>query len=651
MLEYRNLAGHWIEFFHAAISVDPEAPPADRPALAGAVSALIPLLLIRHRRRPDLPMTRLAREVIAAHLARPLNVAPSPPLVGALEEPGDFGRVDHGRLAVTGWIGHLESQIVRVVARVDPIRETELTLVPARSDVLGRFSELHPDRTVGFAGLVDFPSGLERPALLTIMATLANGQRRLAFAQRLRERAGSIERPRPEATRIEFARASWALIRAARRLDLSTAGMLHAAHQTWKDLPARRPPAARSRPPQPQADRTIRVVVVTHNLNFEGAPRLLLELVTYFHRQQGFPVRVWSPTEGPLRALYEAEGIPVNLVPLDALSAATGRDALKAEFSHLADQIGLGLCDLVIANTLASFWAVHAARAAGKPSLFYVHESAPPERFLAASANPSLVAAAGEALELADRVVFTAEASRQVFASFDRRGRFVVLPSWLDGDSIRRFIAGHDKAALRAKHGFSSDAIVVLNLGTVCERKGQHVMVQAVEQLEPELRARRPDRAVVFALVGARDDDFGRQTAGAIQAAGLQSVRLIPETRDNLDFHRLADVLVCTSFEESSPRVLLEAALFGTSIVTTDVNGIPEILSAREAHLVPAGDPYLLAAAIRAALDELQAGHRQRADRAAATVARHYDRTQSLPRHAALALAVVAETAGVSTRR
>ena len=38
-------------------------------------------------------------------------------------------------------------------------------------------------------------------------------------------------------------------------------------------------------------------------------------------------------------------------------------------------------------------------------------------------------------------------------------------------------------------------------------------------------------------------------------------------------------MLVCTSFEESFPRVLLEAMVFGDRIVSTDVNGIPEMLT------------------------------------------------------------------------
>ena len=95
---------------------------------------------------------------------------------------------------------------------------------------------------------------------------------------------------------------------------------------------------------------------------------------------------------------------------------------------------------------------------------------------------------------------------------------------------------------------------------------------------------------------------------------GLSELKIFNETGDIYDFYRLADILVCTSFEESFPRVLLEAMVFGTRIVSTDVNGIPEMLTGNdEAYLVPAGDPFKLAAALKLALAELERGDRSAA--------------------------------------
>jgi len=267
----------------------------------------------------------------------------------------------------------------------------------------------------------------------------------------------------------------------------------------------------------------------------------------------------------------------------------------------------------------------------------YVHESAPIERLFAPLVSPVLFPVVEEAFRLARRVVFTADASRQIFASLDH-GHFRVRPSWLDVAGIHEFVTTHERSDLKRKHGLDPDAVVVLNLGTVCERKGQHVFVQALRLIEPELPVLSPSRPVEFLLVGAREDDFLQEIRAQIAEAGLQQVRIVGETRENFDFHRLADVLVCTSFEESSPRVLLEAASFGTPIVTTDVNGIPEIVTGREAWLVEAGDHYHLAAALRSALEAQRRGDRTRAERAHQTVTARFDERVSLPQHVAVIL-------------
>jgi glycosyltransferase involved in cell wall biosynthesis len=64
------------------------------------------------------------------------------------------------------------------------------------------------------------------------------------------------------------------------------------------------------------------------------------------------------------------------------------------------------------------------------------------------------------------------------------------------------------------------------------------------------------------------------------------------------------DVFVLSSRAEGLPMVLLEAMAAGTPIVTTNVGGIPDLLSPAEGMLVGPDDPKALAAAIRATLDD-----------------------------------------------
>jgi len=74
--------------------------------------------------------------------------------------------------------------------------------------------------------------------------------------------------------------------------------------------------------------------------------------------------------------------------------------------------------------------------------------------------------------------------------------------------------------------------------------------------------------------------------------------------------------------------------VFGTRIVSTDVNGITEMLTnTDEAHLVPAGDPFKLAAALKMALADHFAGNQKMISMAHARAARHYHHARALPRH------------------
>ncbi|MEO6995452.1 MAG: glycosyltransferase family 4 protein, partial [Lacunisphaera sp.] len=123
-------------------------------------------------------------------------------------------------------------------------------------------------------------------------------------------------------------------------------------------------------------------------------------------------------------------------------------------------------------------------------------------------------------------------------------------------------------------------------------------------------------------------------------------VHLVNQVTDSYPYYRLADIFVCSSFEEAFPRVVMEAASFGLPIVSTNVNGIPEMLQANDAWLVPPGEPTKLSEAMSAALNAHLSGDRSRANRAQRRVNDNFSTTVLFPEHVALAV----ETAGPSVR-
>jgi glycosyltransferase involved in cell wall biosynthesis len=77
---------------------------------------------------------------------------------------------------------------------------------------------------------------------------------------------------------------------------------------------------------------------------------------------------------------------------------------------------------------------------------------------------------------------------------------------------------------------------------------------------------------------------------------------------------RAFDAFVLSSRSEGTPITLLEAMSAGVPVVATAVGGIPDVLTEKEARLVPPEDPPALGAAIRTAIEDRTAA----AQRAAA---------------------------------
>jgi glycosyltransferase involved in cell wall biosynthesis len=650
-LEVCDQTNQWTEIFRTAITVA-EGAPACPPlrSLPELLPTFVNPLLRLHRQRPAVPLAALADEVVSSALAEPLNSLPNPPFHGALEEPRDSGWIRYGRLSITGWLAHRHQAIKRITAMVDPLQEGALLHGLRRTDIGDVFADLPGRETSAFVGHVDLPADTTTPALLKVFAELANGEKHLAFAQRFIPRViAGADAALPPRSRLTFARAAWALLGSAGRHGLPRgdwAALKPALAAAWSAYAAEAPAKAgrmrlapgetvESGPAGP-----LRIIVVTHNLNFEGAPWFIFDLARHLARQPGTTVRVVSPHDGPMRRVFTEAGMPVDVIDLGpTLRSKTHRD-FHATLATATAAIPWSTTDLVIANTMVSFWAIHAAKQAGKPSLLYVHESAAIRSFFEPLLAPALFPLVEEAFRFATRVVFTADSSRLVYDYLGNRRNFALLPSWVDATRVDEFTATHQSADLRRKHELDPAAVLIVNIGSICERKGQHVFIRAMDLLKSELGFTYPGRKIQFIMVGARPGLYLETLKEEVARLGLADLALfVPETGEIFDFYLMADVFVCTSFEESFPRVLLESAAFRRFIVSTNVNGITEMLAPDEAWLTPPGDRYRLAEAIKSALAAYLAGDHHRPEKARASVVRKYHEANSLPHHAALARA------------
>ncbi|MGH7936992.1 MAG: hypothetical protein ACREFG_00665, partial [Chthoniobacterales bacterium] len=110
------------------------------------------------------------------------------------------------------------------------------------------------------------------------------------------------------------------------------------------------------------------LLFISHDLSLSGAPILMLHLARWC-RANDFFVTVMTPNDGPLRAQYEAAGIPLILDPL----------ILK---EHDSFSQFLRNFDALLANTIQGWPAIRAAKKEGVPALWWLHETLVGEHYL-----------------------------------------------------------------------------------------------------------------------------------------------------------------------------------------------------------------------------------------------------------------------------
>ena len=377
----------------------------------------------------------------------------------------------------------------------------------------------------------------------------------------------------------------------------------------------------------------LRLLLLTHNLNLEGAPLFLLEYATWMVREAGFTLEVLASQDGPLRGAYEALGAHITVIDAVPLYASPDEDTFHQRLGDIKHRLDWDHIDLVVCNTLVSFWGVLLAARAGKPSLFYIHESSTVFRFFERKLELDLHRLVAQAFRDATRALFLCEATRAYYEDLNVGGNFRTVPSWINLDDIDGFRARHTRAEIRRKHGFADDETIIANIGTVCERKGQHVFLRAIEHFN-----RQGHRGKFrFVMVGARPGIYLDLLKRDLVRLALPNVTLIPETREVFDFFIAADQFVCTSYEESFPRVVMEAMAFRTPIVTTDVHGIAEMIGQRQhGYLVSAGDHLGLSRMMWTCLAKERSG-KSLTPTAYSKALRSYDHRKVLPFHVALA--------------
>ena len=312
--------------------------------------------------------------------------------------------------------------------------------------------------------------------------------------------------------------------------------------------------------------------MVTHNLNFEGAPLFYFNLAKGLEKL-GYVIKFLSPVNGPLKNTFSKAGIKTTVADFSSKEF----DIRKFENKY----------DAILVNTILGYKLIKKLNLKTEKVIWSLHES---ERSVYYKQFPDFN---NNLFSQVLKVVFSSEATRNMYSDLDTAGNFTIINTVGDTKKIDGYIKKNIKEKIKEKYGFKKSDFIVNLIGTICLRKGQLEFTEAAVNILKKLK--NPNLKFVM-VGGGRGYECEKVIRKMIKMNGLEdNIIIFNETREIFDFYFISDIFVCNSYIEAFPMVTLEAMAFSLPIISTDAYGLAEQFKDGENGLViMAGDKEAL---------------------------------------------------------
>ncbi|HYX18593.1 MAG TPA: glycosyltransferase [Nostoc sp.] len=316
----------------------------------------------------------------------------------------------------------------------------------------------------------------------------------------------------------------------------------------------------------------LKVLMCSNALNLTGAPNIQYEIAINLAAAGLIKPVVFSVSDGLLRQAYEESGIEV-IICEHPLAKGHNIEEYERSLKKLEKEIERHQIDVIYANTLESFFMIDCAQKMNIPCVWNVHESEPWQTYFNRYGF-KIAKRALECFSVPYKIIFGSHATSEQYLALNSRHNFTVIHTVLDLNRLADAASKWNRADARKYLSVNETEIVILLLGTVCERKGQQELVDALGALPNEWHNK-----IKCFIVGDRPSGYSNQLHAMVAALPQElkwRIILVPETLEVAKYYQAADIFVCTSRIECFPRVTLEAMAYGLPIVTTPVFGIKE---------------------------------------------------------------------------
>lgn len=316
-----------------------------------------------------------------------------------------------------------------------------------------------------------------------------------------------------------------------------------------------------------------KVLMVTHNLNLEGAPKSFYEIAKGIKRAGLIEPIVLSHTTGALLKLYEEESIEVRIIEGFNLFSMTSESQINSFLDNqvkLIERLGISI---IYGNTIESFWAMQCAKKLNLPCVWNIRESEDP--FSSYNHNPEIKRMMIDSVKYPYKIVFVADATKDIYKHLNIQNNFMTIYNGFDEELAKNKVKNLNSNTLRNDLNIAKDDLTVLILGTVCERKGQKDLILAIQQMNINLVNK-----LRFFIVGDRKTlEYSKELHEIINTLPEEKrsrITVVDETPEIHKYYMTSDIFVCSSRVESFPKVIQEAMYYELAIVTTPVYGIAE---------------------------------------------------------------------------
>ena len=345
-----------------------------------------------------------------------------------------------------------------------------------------------------------------------------------------------------------------------------------------------------------------RILYLNHTGKVSGAEKVLLYMLKGLRRDFFVPMVICG-SDGPLAETIKTMGIECDTVtPLQARFTARPDHLFKYCISiamsifELRSRIKRARPDILHCNTVRSGIVATAATAGmSMPIIWHVHDILPNHfistviRYLAYLSKRSQALCVSRA---------TAAAFKR---SLDFGNRVNVLHNGVDLSQFPRKVAAD--CAFRSTLGIDLNLPLFCTVGQIAPRKNLRGLLNAFSQFQHH--SGPASLLIVGEAIFNEYFNYRDELLQQVKNLGQQrNVHFLGARQDVPAIMRACDALILNSLEEPFGLVLVEAMSSGTTVVATEVGGIPEIVTDRvTGFLVPSDAPDVLAATLRQIVD------------------------------------------------